>query len=96
MSALGRTLYCASTKTLRPRTIPIYRTQLLRVSTTIPAFKAQAFSRASMAFSTKPALSYSEAPPAGPREYDPEIKDIANYIHSYKIDSDLAVSKSSY
>lgn len=24
--------------------------------------------------------------------YDPEIKDIANYIHNYKIDSDLAVS----
>lgn len=24
--------------------------------------------------------------------YDPEIKDIANYIHSYAIDSDLAVS----
>lgn len=24
--------------------------------------------------------------------YDPEIKDIANYIHNYAIDSDLAVS----
>lgn len=24
--------------------------------------------------------------------YDPEIKDIANYIHNYKIDSNLAVS----
>lgn len=24
--------------------------------------------------------------------YDPEIKDIANYIHNYKVDSDLAVS----
>lgn len=23
--------------------------------------------------------------------YDPEIKDIANYIHNYAIDSDLAV-----
>ena len=26
------------------------------------------------------------------REYDPEIKDIAKYIHDYKITSDLAVS----
>ena len=26
------------------------------------------------------------------REYDPEIKDMAKYIHNYKIDSDLAVS----
>ena len=37
--------------------------------------------------------SSAEAPPK-PSEgvgYDPEIKDIANYIHNYKIDSDLAV-----
>ena len=27
----------------------------------------------------------------GTNEYDPEIKDIAEYIHNYKIDSDLAV-----
>ena len=30
---------------------------------------------------------------AGVREFDPEIKDMANYIHNYKIDSDLAVCK---
>jgi 2-methylcitrate dehydratase len=24
-------------------------------------------------------------------DYDPEIKDMADYIHNYKIDSDLAV-----
>lgn len=29
---------------------------------------------------------------AGLREYDPEIKDMASYVHNYKIDSDLAVS----
>jgi len=28
----------------------------------------------------------------GGREYDPEIKDTASYVHNYKIDSDLAVS----
>lgn len=27
----------------------------------------------------------------GDKEYDPEIKDLADYIHKYKIDSDLAV-----
>jgi 2-methylcitrate dehydratase len=32
-------------------------------------------------------------PPAGPREYDPEINDMAGYIHNYKVDSDLAVSE---
>ena len=26
------------------------------------------------------------------REYDPEIKDMAKYVHNYKINSDLAVS----
>lgn len=25
------------------------------------------------------------------RAYDPEIKDMASYVHNYKIDSDLAV-----
>lgn len=29
---------------------------------------------------------------AGPRDYDPEIKDMADYIHKYKVDSELAVS----
>ena len=27
------------------------------------------------------------------RQYDPEIKDMADYIHNYKIESDLAVSR---
>lgn len=31
------------------------------------------------------------APPATERVYDPEIKDMASYIHNYNIDSDLAV-----
>ena len=26
------------------------------------------------------------------KQYDPEIRDMAGYIHNYKIDSDLAVS----
>ncbi|KAI9788954.1 MAG: ATP-binding cassette transporter CGR1 [Candelina submexicana] len=43
-----------------------------------------------MAFSTNPAPNYSAAPSAGPKEYDPEIRDMASYIHGYKIDSDLA------
>lgn len=34
----------------------------------------------------------SGAPPAAvPREYDPEIKDIASYVHNYEINSDLAL-----
>jgi 2-methylcitrate dehydratase len=35
---------------------------------------------------------HSDAPPSGPKpEYDPEIKDMASYIHNYKIESELAV-----
>lgn len=40
-------------------------------------------------------LKSAAAAPPKPSEgvgYDPEIKDIANYIHSYKVDSELAVS----
>jgi hypothetical protein len=43
-------------------------------------------------FSTMTSLRFTPVPSAIPREYDPEIKDIANYVHKYKIDSDLAVS----
>lgn len=39
------------------------------------------------------ALRSSTLVSAGPREYDPEIKDMASYVHSYKIDSALAVSR---
>ena len=49
-----------------------------------------------VAFSTMPALNASaglaSAAIGGGREYDPEIKDMASYVHNYKIDSDLAVS----
>lgn len=33
---------------------------------------------------------------AGVREFDPEIKDMASYIHNYKVDSDLAVCEYLY
>lgn len=35
--------------------------------------------------------SNAPAMTGGSREFDPEIKDMASYIHNYKIDSDLAV-----
>lgn len=39
-----------------------------------------------------PALKFNEmGSVGGGREYDSEIKDMANYVHNYKIDSDLAV-----
>lgn len=47
------------------------------------------------AFHTMASLQSAAAAAPKPSEgvgYDPEIKDIANYIHNYAIDSDLAVS----
>lgn len=39
------------------------------------------------------AARQSAAPPVqADKSYDPEIKDMADYIHQYKVDSDLAVS----
>jgi len=39
------------------------------------------------------AARQSAAPPVQTdKSYDPEIKDMADYIHQYKVDSDLAVS----
>lgn len=32
------------------------------------------------------------AVPAGANKFDPEIVDVAKYVHNYKIDSALAVS----
>ena len=42
-------------------------------------------------FSTQtPRASSMPTKPAGARDYDPEITDIAKYVHQHKIDSDLA------
>ena len=37
------------------------------------------------------ALKSNAPATGGVREFDPEIKDMASYVHKYKIDSDLAV-----
>ena len=42
-------------------------------------------------FSTMGALQSGAPPPPQQREYDPEIKDIASYVHNTPIDSELAV-----
>ena len=31
-------------------------------------------------------------PTGGYEKFDPEIRDMASYVHNYKVDSDLAVS----
>ena len=34
----------------------------------------------------------TSTPTSGLDKFDPEIRDIASYVHKYKVDSDLAVS----
>lgn len=46
---------------------------------------------AASSFSTMTSLKSVAPPVSGKREYDPEIKDVANYVHNVKIDSELAV-----
>lgn len=61
---------------------------LSRATTTVPR-------PSTSQFHTMASLQSASAAPVKPAEgtgYDPEIKDIANYIHNYPIDSDLAVS----
>ena len=62
-----------------------------RPGTLVPTpSKAQTVKVAS--FSTMSALRSTEFPgPAVAREYDSEIHDMATFVHSYKVDSDLAV-----
>ncbi|PLN83572.1 2-methylcitrate dehydratase [Aspergillus taichungensis] len=89
-SALRRLTH-RSPRTLLPssRSVSVSRfspaSSISRSSLTLPRQPSQ-ISR----FSTMSALQ--SAAPAAPanRPYDPEIKDMADYIHKYKIDSDLA------
>lgn len=90
MSAINRTLRAASAQTIRLPTRAVRAQALNRINFINPAIRTSAALRTS-SFSTMSKLQ-SGAPPAPvAREYDPEIKDIASYVHNTPIDSDLAV-----
>ena len=65
-----------------PETQPPLRTPRASPFSTMPASKAHA----------DYALHQPTASVDGGKAYDPEITDIASYVHNYKIDSDLAVN----
>lgn len=98
MSAVNRVL----SKSLRlPKPYTARSVSLLSAGGASSSPRASGFSPRTLAKATTPTrsafhtmASLRSAAPVKPSEgvgYDPEIKDIANYIHSYKIDSDLAV-----
>lgn len=91
MSAFSRSLCSTASRTLRQRSSVIGRAVrpiALRTTPTSPIATRRA---AAAPFSTMTSLKSSVPIVPSTREYDPEIKDIANYIHNTPIDSELAV-----
>ena len=99
MSSLLRSINRAATRTL-PQKLALHCSPQVKLfqaplRASLPA-SSQRTLPVALYFSTMPTLNASTgtagAAVGGGREYDPEIKDMASYIHNYKINSDLAVS----
>jgi hypothetical protein len=98
MSAINRGVRTVASKNLR---VPFPANNLQsRALQTAPLRSLSSTSRSSprttqiasrKQFSTMSPLQSGAPPPPQAREYDPEIKDIASYVHNTPIDSDLAV-----
>ena len=89
MSAVNRSLRTVSRRIALPRrSTPLaagFRASANLAPRTVPA--------ATASFSTSTRAMAGVAPPMeGNPVYDPEIKDIADYVHNKPIDSELAVS----
>lgn len=94
MSAFSRNLCSSASRNLRSRSGVITRAVrpiALRTSP-LTSFTSRAAPAAS--FSAMSSLKSAAPPVQSKREYDPEIKDIASYIHNTPIDSELAVCSS--
>ncbi|KAF1963150.1 2-methylcitrate dehydratase [Byssothecium circinans] len=90
MSALSRNLCSAATRTARQRSAITCRAA--RPIALRTAFSNPSTTRVPLAssFSTMSALKSAAPPVSNTREYDPEIKDVASYIHNTPINSELA------
>ncbi|KAF2097964.1 2-methylcitrate dehydratase [Rhizodiscina lignyota] len=91
MSTLSRS-FCRSfaRRTLRPSSSSVARAASCSPRPSTFSRPATAFRPAAASFSTMSSLKAGAAEPKGPNEWDPEIVDMASYVHNYKIDSDLA------
>lgn len=88
MSTLSRNLCSTASRSLRQRSALCARAVRPIALRTAPT---SARTVVASSFSTMTSLKSAAPPVSGKREYDPEIKDVANYIHNVKIDSELAV-----
>jgi hypothetical protein len=91
MSAFSRNLCSGASRSLRQRsaiTCRALRPIASRAAASTPITSRVA---ATSHFSTMSALKSAAPPVPSNREFDPEIKDVASYVHNTKIDSELAV-----
>ncbi|PGH34145.1 2-methylcitrate dehydratase [[Emmonsia] crescens] len=96
MSVASQTLRQLSSRT--PRSLPLRQlatssvaaSSLLRSSSSSRSVFSSKLLQSRSSFSTMSALNSSAPSQAPVREHDPEIKDMASYIHNYKVNSDLA------
>jgi len=94
MSALSRNFCASATRTLRTRTGIRGAGRALRPAIAVTAPRTvfrQTNSSTFAAFSTMSPLQSGGPIPKQSQEYDKEVKDIASYVHSYNVNSDLAV-----
>ncbi|KAJ8609604.1 hypothetical protein MRB53_039055 [Persea americana] len=91
MASLSRTVLRTTTRSLQRRAIISSTSTAPRlIAATSPKSYSQ---RPAAAFSTMTILKSDAPNPSGPKVYDPEIVDMATYIHNYELNSDLAVTR---
>ncbi|EAU32475.1 2-methylcitrate dehydratase [Aspergillus terreus NIH2624] len=88
---------CSALRRLTHRSPRTLQSRISSVSRLSPSFARTSLSSINSAaprvsrFSTMaPLQSGAPVPPAADKAYDPEIKDMADYIHNYNVNSDLA------
>jgi 2-methylcitrate dehydratase len=91
MSAFSRNLCSTASRALRQRSSVISRAVRPIALRATPSTPISARAVTASSFSTMSSLKSAAPPVSGKREYDPEIKDIASYIHNTSIESELAV-----
>ncbi|KAE9988610.1 hypothetical protein EG328_009743 [Venturia inaequalis] len=90
MSLLSRNICSTAARTVRAPSAAIARLYSRPIASTLSSTLPQRTTMAAL-FSTTPMVKGGAPITPGPqREFDPEIKDMAKYVHSYDIKSDLA------
>jgi 2-methylcitrate dehydratase len=91
MSSFSRSLCSTASRNLRQRSSVLSRAVRPIAFRTPQTNSITSRTSTVAAFSTMSSLKSSAPPVKSKREYDPEIKDIATYVHNTAIDSELAV-----